>query len=301
MITRLNVASIYVLDKDEALDFYVNKLGLEKGNDVRQGDYRWLTVRVPGRAGHRDLAGAAGPAAARRGHRGAAPRAHHQGRAGRPRLHHRRRPRPVRDPQGARRHRLHPGAHRPLLRHRHGHPRPVRQPDPDPPAGKGRRRRRRPEHGRKEDRDASTSDQAVQLARRQRLTDEERAAMQESARERKARLPPRPGQRASRGRARTSARGSPRCRQTERAMAERSTRSSATAAPALVPKTYYGMPAYDQGRQDICFFQPPSKFKVRYWTLGFQPEATPRRWRHVAERLCADQADPEVEARSPSS
>ena len=48
MITRLNVASIYVLDKDEALDFYVNKLGLEKGNDVRQGDYRWVTVRVPG-------------------------------------------------------------------------------------------------------------------------------------------------------------------------------------------------------------------------------------------------------------
>ena len=51
MITRLNVASIYVLDKDEALDFYVNKLGLEKGNDVRQGDYRWLTVKVPGQAG----------------------------------------------------------------------------------------------------------------------------------------------------------------------------------------------------------------------------------------------------------
>jgi len=51
MITKLNVASIYVLDKDEALDFYVNKLGLEKGNDVRQGDYRWLTVRVPGEHG----------------------------------------------------------------------------------------------------------------------------------------------------------------------------------------------------------------------------------------------------------
>ena len=48
MITKLNVASIYVLDKDQALDFYVNKLGLEKGNDVRQGTYRWLTVRVPG-------------------------------------------------------------------------------------------------------------------------------------------------------------------------------------------------------------------------------------------------------------
>ena len=51
MITMLNVASIYVLDKEEALDFYVNKLGLEKGNDVRQGGYRWLTIRVPGQQG----------------------------------------------------------------------------------------------------------------------------------------------------------------------------------------------------------------------------------------------------------
>jgi len=51
MITTLQVASIYVLDKDEALDFYVNKLGLEKGSDVRQGDYRWLTIRVPGQQG----------------------------------------------------------------------------------------------------------------------------------------------------------------------------------------------------------------------------------------------------------
>ena len=51
MITRLNVTSIWVLDKEEALDFYVNKLGLEKGNDVKQGDYRWLTIRVPGEDG----------------------------------------------------------------------------------------------------------------------------------------------------------------------------------------------------------------------------------------------------------
>ncbi|MEU4689113.1 VOC family protein [Actinoplanes sp. NPDC023714] len=48
MITKLNVTTIYVLDKEEALGFYVGKLGLEKGNDVQQGDYRWLTVRVPG-------------------------------------------------------------------------------------------------------------------------------------------------------------------------------------------------------------------------------------------------------------
>ena len=48
MTTRLSVASIYVLDKDEALDFYVGKLGLEKGQDIKQGDYRWVTVRAPG-------------------------------------------------------------------------------------------------------------------------------------------------------------------------------------------------------------------------------------------------------------
>ena len=37
MITNLNVSTIYVLDKDEALDFYVNKLGLEVGSDYTQG------------------------------------------------------------------------------------------------------------------------------------------------------------------------------------------------------------------------------------------------------------------------
>ena len=46
MIANLNVTTIYVLDKDEALDFYVNKLGLEVGQDFKQGSYRWLTVHV---------------------------------------------------------------------------------------------------------------------------------------------------------------------------------------------------------------------------------------------------------------
>ncbi len=55
MITKLNVASIYVLDKEEALDFYVDKLGLEKASDVRQGEYRWLTVRVPGERGGTEI------------------------------------------------------------------------------------------------------------------------------------------------------------------------------------------------------------------------------------------------------
>ena len=48
MIKMLNATSVKVLDQDEALDFYVNKLGLQKGQDIKQGSFRWLTVKVPG-------------------------------------------------------------------------------------------------------------------------------------------------------------------------------------------------------------------------------------------------------------
>ena len=47
MTTTLAVTTIKVLDQDEALDFYVNKLGLEKGQDIKQGPFRWLTVHFP--------------------------------------------------------------------------------------------------------------------------------------------------------------------------------------------------------------------------------------------------------------
>ena len=48
MIDKIGLVCIWVLDQDEALDFYVNKLGLEKAQDFQQGPVRWLTVRVPG-------------------------------------------------------------------------------------------------------------------------------------------------------------------------------------------------------------------------------------------------------------
>lgn len=51
MIAKLSVTSIWVLDQEAALDFYVNKLGLEKSQDFKQGEYRWLTVRVPSEPG----------------------------------------------------------------------------------------------------------------------------------------------------------------------------------------------------------------------------------------------------------
>ncbi len=45
------------------------------------------------------------------------------------------------------------------------------------------------------------------------------------------------------------------------------------AAPGLIPRTWYGMPAYSKGEDVVVFFQPASKFKVRYMTLGFSDSA----------------------------
>jgi uncharacterized protein YdhG (YjbR/CyaY superfamily) len=62
----------------------------------------------------------------------------------------------------------------------------------------------------------------------------------------------------------------------DRAMGQRIHEIVTDAAPALVPKTYYGMPAYaTEGKNGkvIAFFKPKSKFKVRYSTFGFQPDA----------------------------
>ena len=48
MLKSLRISQIYVLDQDQALDFYVGKLGLEVAEDIPLGFMRWLTVRVPG-------------------------------------------------------------------------------------------------------------------------------------------------------------------------------------------------------------------------------------------------------------
>jgi catechol 2,3-dioxygenase-like lactoylglutathione lyase family enzyme len=48
MFSRINLSSVFVLDQDEALDFYVDKLGMEVDTDQDLGFMRWLTVRVPG-------------------------------------------------------------------------------------------------------------------------------------------------------------------------------------------------------------------------------------------------------------
>jgi uncharacterized protein YdhG (YjbR/CyaY superfamily) len=61
---------------------------------------------------------------------------------------------------------------------------------------------------------------------------------------------------------------------TDRSMGKRIHEIVTDAAPELMPKTWYGMPAYaDKDGKVICFFQAASKFGVRYATFGFQPDA----------------------------
>jgi uncharacterized protein YdhG (YjbR/CyaY superfamily) len=104
-------------------------------------------------------------------------------------------------------------------------------------------------------------------------TDEERAAMQESARERKAasRRSPDEERAAGEREVREKIAEMP---EADRVMADRIHALMAATAPSLVPRTYYGMPAYAKDGKVICFFQPASKFKVRYSTFGFQPDAS---------------------------
>lgn len=61
---------------------------------------------------------------------------------------------------------------------------------------------------------------------------------------------------------------------TDRSMGKRLHEIVTAAAPSLMPKTWYGMPAYaNADGKVICFFQAASKFGVRYATFGFQPDA----------------------------
>jgi uncharacterized protein YdhG (YjbR/CyaY superfamily) len=104
-------------------------------------------------------------------------------------------------------------------------------------------------------------------------TDEERAAVQATARERKsqARLSPQEERDAGEQEVRAKIAEMP---IPDREMGERIHALVTKTAPVLVPRTYYGMPAYAKDGKVVCFFKPASKFKVRYATFEFQPDAS---------------------------
>jgi uncharacterized protein YdhG (YjbR/CyaY superfamily) len=98
------------------------------------------------------------------------------------------------------------------------------------------------------------------------FTDEERAAMKERAQELKAAARGADGESAVLAKI-AEMQGS------ERAMAKRLHAIIKASAPALSPKTWYGMPAYAKDGKVVCFFQSAQKFKSRYATFGFSDEA----------------------------
>jgi uncharacterized protein YdhG (YjbR/CyaY superfamily) len=103
------------------------------------------------------------------------------------------------------------------------------------------------------------------------FTDEERAAMQERARELKA---ARRRTRANKGDGESDVLAKiAEMQGPDRVMAERLHAIISAVAPTLAPKTWYGMPAYALDGKVVCFFQSAQKFKSRYATLGFSDTA----------------------------
>jgi uncharacterized protein YdhG (YjbR/CyaY superfamily) len=98
------------------------------------------------------------------------------------------------------------------------------------------------------------------------FTDQERAAMRERAREQKAAARKADGE--SEVRAKIAEMPEP-----DRALAERLHAIITASAPALAPRTWYGMPAYVKDGNVVCFFQSAQKFNTRYATLGFSDKA----------------------------
>jgi uncharacterized protein YdhG (YjbR/CyaY superfamily) len=98
------------------------------------------------------------------------------------------------------------------------------------------------------------------------FSDEERGAMKERAKELKAAASKADGER-------TVLAKIAELPEPDRAMAERLHAIIKASAPALSPKTWYGMPAYAKDGKVVCYFTPASKFKERYATIGFNATA----------------------------
>jgi uncharacterized protein YdhG (YjbR/CyaY superfamily) len=104
------------------------------------------------------------------------------------------------------------------------------------------------------------------------FTDEERAAMKERAQELKAEG--RRGPRADKADGESALLAKiAEMQGPDRAMAERLHAVIKASAPALSPRTWYGMPAYAKDGKVVCFFQSAQKFNTRYATFGFSDKA----------------------------
>src|SRR5919205_355585 len=83
----------------------------------------------------------------------------------------------------------------------------------------------------------------------------------------------------------------------DRAIAERIHAIVKTSAPALSPRTYYGMPAYAKDGRVVCHFKPAQKFKTRYATLGFSDKANLDEGAMWPVEFALTELTPDVEAK----
>ena len=104
------------------------------------------------------------------------------------------------------------------------------------------------------------------------FTDEERVAMKERAQELKAAAGRGPGADKADGESTVLAKIAE-MPEPDRAMGKRLHAIIKASAPALSPRTWYGMPAYAKDGKVVCFFQSAHKFKSRYATFGFSDDA----------------------------
>jgi uncharacterized protein YdhG (YjbR/CyaY superfamily) len=104
------------------------------------------------------------------------------------------------------------------------------------------------------------------------FTDEERAAMKERVHELKAdaRRGPRSDKVDGEGDVLAKIAAMP---EPDRTMAKRLHATIKASAPVLLPRLWYGMPAYAKDGKIVCFFQSAQKFKTRYATFGFSDQA----------------------------
>jgi uncharacterized protein YdhG (YjbR/CyaY superfamily) len=127
-------------------------------------------------------------------------------------------------------------------------------------------------------------------------SDVEQAAAKETARERKRQAKRSPAEERAEGEKEVLAKIAE-MPADDRKIATRIHEIVAAQAPAFVPRTFYGMPAYAKDGKVVCFFQSKAKFKVRYSTFGFQPDATIDVGEMWPVAFAVTQLSPSVEAR----
>jgi uncharacterized protein YdhG (YjbR/CyaY superfamily) len=124
----------------------------------------------------------------------------------------------------------------------------------------------------------------------------ERDAIRETARERRQAAKVKPGEERAAGEAAIRA-SIDQLPEPDRSIALRVHELVTAAAPDLIPRTFYGSPGWEQNGKTLCYFQAKAKYKARYHTFGYLPEARLDEGDMWPIAFAIDNLTPSVEAR----